>query len=204
MRVRTSSGDSFTREIVEAAREGRSKPARNIERWHALSELVSGDASFGDAGKSRKRRSAQSRLLATLAQFPAELGHRVPSQIGPSEPVAIPPADVLKLRNGLEMRGIHARAVPAQMVNLKAFGDRLNQRLVCEPVGCHPPLQRRVIHPVAVRAETACPVPASAFDAYLNLRPESLGKLVECEFSHRFETLVRVLAPVKRCNARCR
>jgi hypothetical protein len=50
MQVRTSSGDSLTREIVEAAPESFGDAVKRVRARHRLAGLVRRDAPFGDAG----------------------------------------------------------------------------------------------------------------------------------------------------------
>lgn len=73
--------------------------------------------------------------------------------------------DILTLRHGLHVSGVHARANPAQMVNVEINRDRPAVHLVTEPMNCDsgsflPPHQVHL--PVASAPKSPGPEPALA------------------------------------------
>ncbi len=90
---------------------------------------------------------------------------------------AFTPQKILPTGDHLQMSWIHARAIPAKMVQLFVFWYRADCELISETVSrCHPTVK---IESTVAFSATTSPKPTSQGALFVNLRPEALvcGKM---------------------------
>lgn len=90
-----------------------------------------------------------------------------------------PTPDVLRMCHRLEVRGVHARSIAAEVVEVQALWDRPVGQLPCDPVGRLPVLDSEFVEgvePIAGRLrDMACPLPTAIVCLIgRNLRPKQI------------------------------
>src|SRR3972149_2220556 len=175
-----------------------SRPALNaadlgIAYAEPRSQLALGDASAqstddGDIG---------------LPQFGAAVGFT--SHEGHNMDAAL---DVQRVRHRLQVRGVHARVIAAEVIALKTAGDRPDQSLIDEPMGLNqPPVAispaADAESPITAAIPAGRPFPAGAEVRTMgrdrgdsHLRPEARGQSFVAEGGDAKLSLHRELTPL--------